>query len=332
MSDTYFLSNSEAQTWKRCRRKWWLTYYRKLKPRFTDLAGKAASGTRVHETLSHWYSPDRPDDLNLLDVLSFYIARDRKLIHSEMIGEQIATDSDLYRSRMGEYQTTVSYERAMIEGYSQWLEESGIDAELEVVSAETPMISHYSTVHIPGTHDRYIDVYIIGIVDAVVHRILDGKLLFIDHKTTASLSQPLQTIHMNEQILHYMLLMPNRASSALWNLIKRVKRTGRAIPPFFDRVQVSHSKLELNSYMSHLNGVIDDILRAKLDLDKAFDHHRVVYPSVRQECTWDCPFFSVCHMLDDGSHAEPFISAKYVQGDPLERYKNAHIIGAGIDD
>jgi hypothetical protein len=325
MSETYFISNSEAQAWKRCRRKWWLTYYRKLKPLFTDLAGKAASGTRVHETLAHWYSPDRPDDINLLEILHSYIERDFEIIYREMLEAQIPVDSDLYRSRTAEFESTVSYERAMIAGYTQWLEETGIDAELEIVSAETAMVAPFTTMTIDG---KSIDIVLIGIVDAVVRRILDGKLLFIDHKTTASLTQPLQTLHMNEQILHYIYLVSSQdisksakdVTSALWNLIKRVKRTGKATPPFYNRVQVNHSMVELTAYVSHLYGIVRDILTVTHNLDRGGSHQFQAYPSVRPECTWDCPFFSICHMFDDGSHVEDLISAKYVVSDPLERY------------
>ena len=332
MEKDYYLSNSEAQTWKRCRRKWWLAYYRKLKSIHTDLAGKSASGTRVHETLAHWYVPDRPDNLDLLSILHGYHVRDSNIIAQEimtMIAQYgLQLDIDVLDARMKEFESAASYERAMIGGYTQWLEETGVDAELEVISAETPLVSPFTNISID---DENTTVYTVGIVDAVVRRILDGQLMLIDHKTTATLTQPLQTLHMNEQVLHYMHLISNQPDSdpdsgmywALWNLIKRVKRTGNAKPPFFSRVPVQHSIQEMSAYILHLYGVARDILTVTKKLDYQHNPQFLVYPSVRPECTWDCPFFSICHMFDDGSHVEEMITAKYVQCNPLERYKDA---------
>ena len=54
------ISNSEIQTFKDCRRKWWLSYYRRLKPKSANMTGALALGSRIHEALDMYYSKDIP--------------------------------------------------------------------------------------------------------------------------------------------------------------------------------------------------------------------------------------------------------------------------------
>ena len=47
-----YLSNSEAACFKRCRRRWWLQWYRKLQPAYRATNDARAKGSRVHEALA----------------------------------------------------------------------------------------------------------------------------------------------------------------------------------------------------------------------------------------------------------------------------------------
>jgi CRISPR/Cas system-associated exonuclease Cas4 (RecB family) len=116
---TYTLSNSEIQTYKDCRRKWWLAYYRRLKPKQKKYSGPLALGSRVHEALDQYYSTDSP----LLDIYASLVQEERKLVEA-----QTEFTSD--------FETEADLGRIMLEGYLDWVEEEGIDAELEFISTE----------------------------------------------------------------------------------------------------------------------------------------------------------------------------------------------------
>jgi hypothetical protein len=45
-----------------------------------------------------------------------------------------------------------------------------------------------------------------------------------------------------------------------------------------------------------------------------------MYPSPNMDCTWSCPFFSVCSMFDDSSDVERMLEYRYKKYDPLDRY------------
>ena len=117
----YRLSNSEIQVFKDCRRKWWLNYYRRLQPKQKDFTGALALGSRIHEALDRYYTSNREADLLEL--------------HAELV--------DIDRKKlMDDYRDTTDLEaegelgRIMLEGYLQWMEDEGIDAELEMISTE----------------------------------------------------------------------------------------------------------------------------------------------------------------------------------------------------
>ena len=60
MSEPVRISNSEIQTFKDCRRRWWFTYYRRLQPRERNFTGALALGSRIHEALDQYYATGKP--------------------------------------------------------------------------------------------------------------------------------------------------------------------------------------------------------------------------------------------------------------------------------
>jgi hypothetical protein len=209
----------------------------------------------------------------------------------------------------------------MLEGYIQWLAETGADAEIEVIAAET-----YVEAPLHEFNDR---VAIIGKMDVRVRRVIDNVRLFIDHKSVASVTQPTIMLPLDEQMLHYHLLEfltleegASRSDGALYNMLRRVKRTAAAKPPFYSRVEVRHNKQELDSYRRRLVGTITDILVVEGQLRDGARHQTVAYPNPTRDCTWDCPFIAVCPMFDDGSRVDAMLEEHYVVGDPLSYYQD----------
>lgn len=343
MSDTfeYFISNSELQTWKRCRRKWYLTYYRKLTPRISDPTTLMESGTRVHVALSEWYSPNRTNTTNPLEVHARLIDEASDQLIKESLPDYGGFDPEdpehqLLTTRLNELEKCAALERAMIEGYLEWVAQTGADEEFEIIGSEMPIVVPISDFGVLG---RFIELYGIGILDVRVRRKSDGTIAFLDHKTVQSLTQPIPTLRQNEQMLHYILLeeerqygsLPERGvysntipTGAYYNMIRRVKRTASAKPPFFAREFISHTQQEVMNHRSHVVGAAHDIISTGIQLRNGMnDHHELAYPSVTMNCSWDCPFFSVCYMFDDNSHPEAALAGLYKTHDPLERYKGA---------
>lgn len=299
------ISNSEIQTFKRCRRKWWLAYVRCLaiKPSESSMAGVMHLGIRVHNALERYYGHGE-DPLKV----------ERALYEA---GRPVIIERNLEKE-IKDYEGDHVYAQRMIDGYLQWVTEEGIDAGYEVVAAEQEVRVPSG---IPGVDLR-------GKLDVRLRRRTDGRRVFMDHKTAGSVD--IKTIEINEQFPMYALLerlLPRQAGEpthhsdgGVINVLKRVKRTMQAKPPFYKRHEVRFNPMQLRSMWARVHAVIIEILAIRKALAQGGDHHAIVYPTPASDCDWSCPFFKICPLFDDGSRYEAAIEAHYVVVDPYARY------------
>lgn len=302
MTDAYKVSNSEIQSFKDCRRKWYLNYYRHLVPTKKKWTGPLPLGTRVHAALDDYYSLGTP----LLDAYALHFAADQD--QAEIDGtpaEELESEGELGR--------------IMLEGYLDWVADEGIDADYEMISTEQEL----SVPMLDG------EVELRGKLDMRVRRRSDGVRLLRDFKTVGgSFQQWNATAHLNEQVLTYMLLehaqnteTDNRIEGAVFTLLKKVRRTAKANPPFYDQIIVRHNVFSLRSFWDRIHGTLTDLMGVKKALDAGANPNQVAYPRPSSDCTWKCPFFSVCPLIDDGSAAEAAITDQFTVGDPNARYE-----------
>lgn len=316
------VSHSELRSFKGCRRRWWLEWHRGLRPKVESPFGAMAVGNRIHQALALYYTPAGHNSIDPATALELLIVQDWTALT-----DQLGSGVDLQK----EFDKEANLERAMVTGYVEWLANTGADADLEVIAPET-------YVELPiGKMADYDEVRLIGRLDVRVRRITDGSAMFIDHKTVANFTVPARTLKLDEQMLHYHLLERRtqdegapRADGALYNMLRRVKRTPRAVPPFYERVHVTHNDHEIDSYERRTIGTIEDMLRVERALEMGVDGvtRAAAYPNPRRECSW-CPFFEVCPLFDDGSRAEDMIDARYQVGDPLDYYRVPALVGTG---
>ena len=294
------ISNSEIQTFKDCRRRWWFTYYRRLRPKVEEYTGALALGSRIHEALDRYYSTGQ----NLLEA------------HADLVREDMKKMNDSYRDTSN-LETEAELGRVMLEGYLEWVEMNGIDAELEKISTE-------EIIERPMMDGRVI---LQGKIDMRVRRKIDGARMFRDFKTVGGSFADFGSIsHMNEQVLTYMVLEEaqnqegERSDGAIFTMLRKVKRGAYAKPPFYDQIEVRHNKFTLRSFYERLEGTLDDILRVRDALDAGESHYKHAYPRPTRDCKWKCQFFAICPLVDDGSAAEAAISDAFEVADPYGYY------------
>lgn len=302
------ISNSEIQTFKDCRRKWWLNYYRRLQPQTTNFTGALALGSRIHAALDAYYSTDTP----LLEAHAALVAQDKQLL-IESFRDTMELDSE---AELG---------RIMLEGYLQWVDENGIDAELEMISTE-------EIISMP-MFDGAVELQ--GKLDMRVRRKADGVRMFRDFKTVGgSFTEFGAMAHMNEQILTYMILEAaqnkegERSEGGIFTMLKKVKRTANAKPPFYEQMEVRHNTFALRSFWNRIHGTVLNMMQVRKALDEGADHHFVAYPRPSRDCKWKCQFFAICPLFDDGSAAEHAISELYTVDDPYAYYKTTEMKGS----
>lgn len=298
------VTHSEISCFRRCRREWYLTYLRGLAPERDDPTSLTGLGNLTHEALEIHYDPDDERDP---------IAYVHGCIEAAVEAEP---------EREHEIRNRTELVVAMVEGYFEWLAETGADEDLEVVGQpETAVQAPLGTI-------RGREVALLGKLDLRVRRRSDGARMFMDHKTVSNFADPINGLDRNTQPKHYLLLerltLPEGerpCDGAIWNMLRRVKRTARAKPPFFERAEVRHNDETLRSYYLSVWGTVERMLEAE-DALRERDHLRVAPPSPDRYCSWGCDFSDICSMFDDGSDVESVIRSSYSERDPLARYND----------
>lgn len=223
---------------------------------------------------------------------------------------------------MDEFESEGELGRIMLEGYLAWVDEEGIDSDLEMISTEETLTMPLNLQEFP--EDK---VELQGKLDMRVRRKADGVRMFRDFKTVGqSFEQYASTSQLNEQILTYMTLEAyqnkegERSEGGIFTLLKKVKRSARAKPPFYDQYEVHHNIFTLRSFWQRLHGEVSDLWATKKALDAGGSHLYYAYPRPNNDCRWKCPFFAICPMVDDGSAVEDAIYNQYEIGNPNARY------------
>jgi len=300
------ISNSEIGVFKDCKRKWFLQYYLGLRLKQITVTGPLPLGTRVHNSLEAYYKEGKDAVATYLELLE----TDRALFN--------ASDLAVFPDKEDAFNKEAELGRIMIEGYVEWLEETNADIDFEVLSVEAQVSAEV----LDGR------VILQGKLDMKVKNKIDGSTTVWDHKTAQTFTTYHQTAHMSEQLMLYVLLEKMDPTTVapvdggVYNLLKKVKRSGTAKPPFYERINVRFNDTTLKNFWTRIHGELRDMIRVRDELDAGADHRLVAYPSPSRDCTWKCPFFSACPMFDDGSNVEGWLDAHSEVSNPYARYDN----------
>ena len=293
-----YITNSELQSFKQCRRQWWMSYIRRLDKRKSDGSSKAAAtGTMVHDALESYYKDP-----------TFNASKAIQHVRSAQAADPNADQFE------AEYQLA----DAMVEGYFEWLEETGADQGLEIVAVEQRIMAPA-----PGQDEG---VQLLGKLDLIAR--MHSTLLTLDHKTVQGFDGTVTALPMNEQSRHYALIQRHHnpgdpLQGSIWNMLRKVKRSSRSKPPFYARSEIRWNNDQLDTFKDRLTGEIAEMLRVQAMLEDGANHQVVAYPSPSTDCSWRCPFHAVCPLMDDPrTDSEMLIDVMYEQRDPLARYQS----------
>ncbi len=312
-----YYTNSELWTARRCRRRWWLTYYRQLRRRKDEFNASRTTGVIVHDALAVYYETGA----HPLGIVQQHELALKDLYEPELTA---AETPDLER----ELVDAVSYAAAIVTGYVEWLAETGADQGLRLIATESEVAAPLrDDLGAPQLSVMGDPIYLLGKLDARFEHEELGFRFFMDHKVVPDLVKFPKWAHLSPQMLMYHLIEylttqehDPRMDGGVYNLLRKSKRTARAKPPFYARHEVRHNLTQLRNYYIRTVSEIADVETMSSRLQQG-EHHLVVCPPNPDEsCTWQCPFFSVCGMLDDGSDAEGYLAEAFEPSDPLERY------------
>lgn len=285
-----------------------LAFVRELTPRpeMESAAGVMHLGIAIHFSLEAYYG----HEIDPLGAL--------KWEYDSVIAEHPLEEVLLAK----EYELA----KVMLEGYLDWVSAEGFDAAVDVIGTEMP-VQHDVTV--PGTTDA---VTIRGRFDQLVRRKSDGRIVIRDFKTVGGMMKG-QTLRLSSQMKFYTLVQSlaarekgeQMAAGGEYLLIMRSKRTDRAHPPFYSRVEVPVNRHDLNAQYMQTLEIVREIEEARKQLDAGVDHHRVAYPHFTDACSYSCQFLQLCGIMDDGSRWEDKVKADFVRQDTLSYYSDDKI-------
>lgn len=308
-SEQRLISNSEVRTFKRCRRKWWFSHYLQLKPKYEGITGPRAFGTAMHAVLAEYYDPTNTDVVDAETALASWDV-------DQQFNFELAEDADVVEAFTKEW----GLGRIMLEGYFEWLESEGPDSTLEVLDAETEV---FYDLTIADQAIRLSGKYDLRVIDKVT-----GFRSFVDHKNVANVTDLAKIAELDEQFKWYAMLdiLTNGEESftdgGVFNMLRKVKRTSTATPPFYKRVEVRFNRDILRNFWKRVHGEVTDIVNVTRSIDAGADPHMVAYPNPTKDCSWDCDFRKLCPMADDPlSDFDLMVEVEYEQGDPYARYE-----------
>lgn len=284
-SETYSFSHSEMSTFKRCKRKWFLQYYRGLRRRREPLSKPRDTGILVHAALHNFYVAGGLDGPGAEELMEQYLINARD-------ADMLKVDTELERKDISEVHDTALI---LCTGYVEWLHDSGADLDYKFDRTEQELRA-------PGPVDG---TEIMGIIDLGGTDVQSGDLFVMDTKVTNSFETMLKTLHLMEQGPMYAVLAKilepdsTRGFRVVWNMIKNNKRTPRAKGPFQQRYELAINADQLRQFYSQLHGQITDMLDLEYRLNNGASHIEAAYPTPTTNCAWECPYFAVCGAMND---------------------------------
>ncbi len=205
------------------------------------------------------------------------------------------------------------------------VQDEGLNAEdLQMVA---DMMSTYSVeaeeegldvgqVTITGEQRYHMDIgglTLTGQVDALVYDDVLGGIIVRDHKTVG---QFMNTSPRDFQLMCYAVMAraEGRDVKAIeHNQIKRNKRTGRAKPPFIRRVTHTVTSEALDAFEGMLAYLVleyKEVMGSLSVLDDGVESPHL-WVKGTNECSWSCPFFEMCGMIDDGADYSDVLDTEY---------------------
>lgn len=284
-SGKFQVSHSEMTTYKECKRRWMLQYYLRLKRKHQAPRIAADTGLAVHGALHQYYviGGKRNHDVGFDAAMQFLKDERASMLARQLTPDEIKAVTEIY-----------DVADIVTRGYFEWVDETGADDHWSVRGSEERLI-------MDGPVD---DTEIKGYVDLWGEHEPSGDLIVMDTKIVASIGDALKTLHLNEQGPLYGVLMrvnnpDSRGLRVIWNMIKRNKQTARAKPPFYQRYELAINPDQLAQFYAQLQGQLADMVETERRLDAGEHHVMVAYPNPTRDCSWKCPYLSICGAMQD---------------------------------
>lgn len=291
-----YFRQSAIKAFKTCPRQAWLDYM--------------ADGTGYSE----WQDPTKVqsgarDVGTLVDLAyeAYYTGGDPLATLAMLYDEQVELCEGVLSP---EWEKVYKLSRIMIEGYLDWVAETGADVGETTVACKLQLEMCVGTI-------RGDEVYVTGELDRLMRDDLTGALFVDDCKTVDAIND-LRWLAVSDQLPTYCILaaqhMGEPVNRGRHTQLRKVLRTARSTPPFYDRsADFPFNETQLANHWTHMVATLDRMVEACQAIESDPEaHHRYAVPNATKDCTWRCDFLDICPMLDDGSYWRNSLGDLYV--------------------
>lgn len=300
---TLRVTNSSMKEFMECRRKYMLHDMFGFEKKHQPPVGPLALGTRIHSALEKMYT----DGEGLLEEYARLAKVDREIF--------METPEAFFTDAVDKFNSEVELGRIMLEGFKEWAEEEGLDADIEVIAPEMSLT----------TTIKNGKITLMGKKDLTIKDHLDDSTIIRDFKTAQNISDYDKMAMLDPQLPFYQLLEKlvdpeAKVDGGQFVVLRKVKRTARSNPPYYKVFRTRANDHKLRSMELKVDGITDDMLSFRNKLLRGADHRKIAYTNPTKDCSWKCPFYNLCPMMDDGSDYVRMLENEFVQADPLARY------------
>jgi len=288
------LRQSDFKQWLTDRRDFYFSVFENLEPVYPKTS-VADIGTFVHEAMKAHY-------LGQTDPTAAI---------AKLASEQCAA----FPLNASELQGHADFARIIMEGYLEWLEEEALDHGLKPLMVEDRITA------LVGVFQD-IEVYVSGAIDLLMQDDFDLIWIF-DHKTVDGFKTILATLPVDFQGQTYDFLLRSIGITPMGfkhNQLRRVKRTARSTPPYYNRAEVLFNATQRQTHEWHMQGIAKEIVDAYVTMStespehKASTFHRLFYPFFTRDSSWKSNFLDVSIFTDtDPEAANDMLAAAYKQ-------------------
>lgn len=303
LDDPLRLTNSGMKEFMEDKRKWMLNSIFGFKKKDEAPVGPLALGSRVHSALEYLYTHGD----GLLTEYSRLAEVDRELFMESPDG--------FWTEKVEAFNSEAELGRIMLEGYQEWAEEEGLDADITVEAVE-------KSVSAPIKDGR---VMLMSKQDLTIIDHMDDARVIRDFKTAQNMSDYDKIASIDSQLPFYQyvesLADPSvRLDGGQFVVLRKVKRSARSKPPFYQVWRTRTNEHALESISLKVDGLADEMLDTRDRILRGEDHRRVAPSNPTRDTSWKNPYYNLYPLMDDGSDYIRMLENEFVQSNPLARY------------
>lgn len=279
---THKFSPTELATFRACRRSWMLDYHLSLKRKERDVRYPLEIGNLTHGALEIFYINGGIHGEDALEKSKAWLQDQRAEDLAKCAPEHHPTILKAHRDS-----------EACLLSYMHWLDQTGADLNLKILGAEDKL----------SLVGMYPNAVLNGRIDLLAEDTQNGDIVVIDFKLVSSITDKIRMLNLDQQAKAYALLAREKYGKRVrvaFRLVKINARSSRVKGPQEEEYTIVLNDKQLDVFKVQTAGMMRDIIALSDALSQPDAvHQSLAYPSPSDTCSWKCPFFPVCPMLDD---------------------------------